>query len=42
MELQLMTVKNEFDTRIIALRHSMNFLTVAAEASVGSGVEELE
>ena len=42
MELQLLTVKNEFDARIIALRHGMNFLAVAAEVSVGSGVEELE
>ena len=37
-----MTVKNEFDARIITLRHGMNFLAMAAEASVGSRVEELE
>ena len=42
MELQLMMVKNEFDARIMALRHGMNFLAVAAEASVGSRVEGLE
>ncbi|EJD07186.1 uncharacterized protein FOMMEDRAFT_149684 [Fomitiporia mediterranea MF3/22] len=42
LELQLMMMKNEFDAKIMALRWGINFLAMAAEASVDSGVEELE